>query len=310
MAQVIFNDDISTDKFGVRPKNDTLAIAETPILDHGKVALLAVYGSDALIADTARMSYGKGTKTSSSDTGLIRYLMRHRHTSPIEHAEVVFFLRVPIFVARQLVRHRTANINEYSARYSELSEDYYVPEIANIARQSELNKQGRDETLSSTDAMWVRDRIDRTQHNSLRDYQALISAYDVSRELSRVVSSVGTYTEMYWKCDLHNFLHFLKLRMDSHAQYEIRVMAEAMCACAKPFFPDTFAAWEDYVLNARTLSAMELKSIADFIKKCTYGWSVETWSESAYPKKQASMSAREYNEFKQFMDFINRTGEV
>jgi thymidylate synthase (FAD) len=291
MAEVTVNRSITFDKFGARPCDSKQSLAETPILDHGRVALLATYGSDQIIAETARVSYGKGTKSTSNEDGLIRYLMRHRHTSPIEHAEVVFFLRVPIFVARQLVRHRTANINEYSARYSELSDDFYVPAVQDISTQSDVNKQGRGKTLPEEIAEQLQWDIATSQQSSLSMYKMLIEEA-VSRELSRTVTSVGTYTEMYWKCDLHNFLHFLKLRMDSHAQYEIRVMANAMYECAKPFFPRTCDAWEDYVLNARTLSAMELQQLSELLKTGVY-------------HKHPKMTKREQDDFQALLDDLH-----
>lgn len=292
MASVTFNDKITRDKFGARPVDEESSLADVSILDHGKVALLVTYGSDKIIGETARMSYGKGTKHVSTGAGLLRYLMRHRHTSPIEHAEVVFFLRVPIFVARQLVRHRTANINEYSARYSELSDDFYVPTLDNIATQSQNNKQGRGDALPEEDAAQLQWDMHVSQQSGVNHYKHLLTE-GVSRELARTVTSVGTYTEMYWKCDVHNFLHFLKLRMDSHAQYEIRVMADAMYACAKPFFPETFAAWEDYVLNARTLSAMELRQLASLINTGGY-------------QQDPKMSKREHEDFLALLEQLDR----
>lgn len=280
-------------KWGAYP--DTAdALASTRILDHGAVALLSTYHSDQMIADTARVSYGKGTKQIKTEAGLIRYLMRHRHTSPFEHAEVTFYLRIPIFVARQLIRHRTANVNEYSARYSELSDDFYVPAADYLHEQSTTNKQGRGALLSPEAALNVQVEFLNAQQNGLQTYQRLLDQR-ISREVARVVTSVGTYTELYWKCDLHNFLHFLKLRMDSHAQQEIRDVATAMYRCAEPFFPQTFAAWRDYVQNAYTLSAPERAALRELLQQ-------HLPSAASYPANTYGMSDREYADFKRFLD--------
>jgi len=276
------------DKYGARPVVEDSALASMPVLGDGCVVLLSTYGSDQSIADTARVSYGKGTKKSSNDRALLRYLMRHRHTSPFEHAEVSFYLRVPIFVMRQLVRHRTANINEYSGRYSEMLDEFYVPTASHMGHQSSTNKQGREGSFSSEDAHAAGTLMYHAQQKSYDTYQELLNM-DLSRELARTVTSVGMFTELYWKCDLHNFLHMLKLRTDVHAQQEIRDVANAMYACITPFFPDTISAWEDYVLNAHTFSSHELRILADLIN----------WREYTMygVSKSAGMSDRELVEF-------------
>lgn len=281
-------------KFGAFPTEDT-PLAAVDVHDYGHVGLLAVYGSDALIAQTARVSYGLGTKKTRSDASLLRYLVRHHHTSPLEHAEVVFYLKIPIFVARQLLRHRTANVNEYSARYSELSNEFYVPAEADLAPQSTDNRQGRAGSYTPDERTAIRDAMLHAQETGHRTYRDLLSTHNLSRELARITTSVGTYTEMYWKCDLHNFLHFLKLRMDAHAQQEIRDIATAMFECAAPFFPVTIAAWKDYVLHSHTLSAMELQMLSLVLRQYVP-------ADVTYPTNLfAHMSDREHREFQSFL---------
>lgn len=281
------------DKFGVRPTDTNNPISESSALDLGRVALLAVYGSDEMIADTARVSYGKGTKKSRDRRALIRYLVRHRHTSPLESAEVVFYLKAPIFVIRQLIRHRTANVNEYSARYSELSDDFYVPPVSYLGTQSTTNMQGRDGAVDPIRGESIRANFYSAQQNAMDSYKQLLGD-GISRELARVVTPVGVYTELYWKCDLHNFLHFLKLRMDPHAQQEIRDYANIMCMLAQPHFPDVFDAWRDYVLNARTLSALEFRALRALLKD-------HVPPVASYPT-DLKMSDREKADFRALLD--------
>jgi len=258
------------------------------ILDHGIVTLLDVFGDDSRIAESARVSYGKGTKKTSNDAALIRYLMRHHHTSPFEMCEVLFYLKVPIFVARQLVRHRTANINEVSGRYSELTNEMYVPEQTQLGPQSPTNHQGRASVDPSLHTRRAELEIAQSNHEAFQSYDRLLTVHEVSREISRIVLPVSTYTELYWKCDLHNLFHFLKLRMDSHAQYEIRVMAEAMLQLIEPHFPQATRAFRDYILNARTLSQTEQRLLSVMISQ-----SVPSFEEA----KKLKMSEREYDEF-------------
>jgi thymidylate synthase (FAD) len=303
---VRFWGDNTIDKFGARPNDPDAALASARILDHGNVTLLSTYGSDLSICEAARVSYGKGTVSKRDPEALLRYLMRHRHTSPFEQAEVTFFLRVPIFVARQLIRHRTANVNEYSARYSELSDDFYIPAPTHVATQSTTNRQGSGESLD--DAMSEKlesAQIDilQSQQNGVETYHRLLTTHGVSRETARIVTSVGTYTEMYWKCDLHNFLHFLNLRMDAHAQQEIRDLATAMYWCARPFFPIVVDAWNDYVRNSYTLSAAECRMLGDILRRCNRpgdprgGTVRESWPNNTY-----DMSDREHATFRSFLD--------
>jgi len=285
----------TADKFGARPENPDTALASMPVHDNGHVALLSVYGSDELIVDAARISYGKGTKSTRSTAALIRYLLRHKHTSPFEQAEVTFVLRAPIFVVRQLIRHRTANVNEYSARYSELSNEFYLPGRTHLAEQSKTNKQGRQKKSLEDRHDAVQMEFVQAQQNGIDTYQRLLTKHNVARELARVVTSVGTYTELYWKCDLHNFMHFLNLRMDEHAQQEIRDYANIMYQCALPFFPISFQAWNDYVRNSYTLSAAERRMLGDILR-------AHVTTNTAWPTNTYGMSDREYAEFKSFLD--------
>jgi thymidylate synthase (FAD) len=239
-----------------------MEIQETKIHEHGFVRLVDTMGSDGDIADAARVSYGKGTRAVSDNRNLIRYLMRHKHTSPIEMASVKFHLKLPIFIMRQLIRHRTASVNEYSGRYSVMSDDFYVPEKEYVKPQSQTNKQGSDGDLADSWKDKYKQIIrDITLRTSIA-YKALVDpgfgTLGLSRELSRIVLPVSNYTECYWKIDLHNFFHFCRLRMDSHAQQEIRDYAIAMYELAKPHFPIATEAFEDYSLGSKSFSRMEM----------------------------------------------------
>lgn len=269
---------------------------KTHILDHGQVVLLDVFGTDARIAEAARVSYGKGTKKISNDNALIRYLVRHRHTSPLEMCEVLFYLKVPIFVARQLVRHRTANINEVSGRYSEMPEEMYVPEEPQLGPQSAINNQGRADTEVSIQTRRARLEISHATTEAFQSYDRLLTLNNVSKEISRIVLPLSAYTELYWKCDLHNFFHFCKLRMDAHAQYEIRVMANAMFASVEPFFPLATAAFRDYILNTKTLSSAEQQLLASMLASPSL--------PSSQDAKALGMSEREHTEFVQWIQTL------
>lgn len=233
------------------------------VLNHGFVRLVDVMGDDSSIVQAARVSYGVGTKTVNDDNGLIRYLLRHRHTTPFEMVEFKFHMRMPIFVARQLIRHRTASVNEYSGRYSEMPELFYEPKIDRLTKQSITNKQGSSlESINVPE--YYQGHFAGEQRNSYNNYKTYLDT-GMSKELARINLPLSTYTEWYWKIDLHNLFHCLKLRMDSHAQYEIRVFAEAMAQYVKQRVPIAYAAFEDYHLNAMTLSAVEVKAIQNFI---------------------------------------------
>ena len=248
------------------------------LLDHGFVALVNHMGNDSDIVQSARVSYGAGTKTVNEDRGLIRYLMRHRHTTPFEMVEFRFICKMPIFVARQWIRHRTANVNEYSGRYSVMVDEFYVPELQHIAPQSTQNHQGRAGDMSTQDQYAAQQAIVKANQDSYRRYQELLGektgpeAADftddfngIAREMARGVLSVNNYTEWYWKCDLKNLLGFLALRMDHHAQYEIQVFANAMYDLIKPYVPMALEAFDDYELHASHISRMETEAIQQLL---------------------------------------------
>ena len=228
-------------------------------LDKGFVRLIDVMGDDASIVQAARVSYGSGTKKVHEDRGLIRYLLRHAHTTPFEMVEFKFHVKLPIFVARQWIRHRTANVNEYSGRYSEMKDEFYTPAVQDIRPQSVSNKQGRsDETLPDGMAEQAAQAFKKGQDDAYAQYQEFLEQ-GIAREIARINLPVSNYTEWYWKIDLHNLFHFLRLRIDAHAQYEIRVFAEAIAELVKPFVPHAWEAFEDYILNAHRLTAPEIK---------------------------------------------------
>ena len=227
-----------------------------PCLDHGFIRLVDNMGGDDAIVQAARVSYGKGTRKVSQDRGLIRYLLRHRHTTPFEMVEFKFHCKMPIFVARQWVRHRTANINEYSLRYSEARDEFYIPDEKHILFQSKLNKQGRSGEVSADLKKKVQDYFREISDRSYAVYSELNEA-GIARELARAVLPVNIYTEWYWKNDLHNILHFLSLRMDPHAQYEIRIYAEAMAKIVKQIAPFAYEAFQDYVVGGMRFSSIE-----------------------------------------------------
>ncbi|TAL68464.1 MAG: FAD-dependent thymidylate synthase [Bacteroidetes bacterium] len=236
-------------------------------LDKGFVRLVDFMGTDDSIVQAARVSYGKGTKSVRADRELIRYLMRHRHTSPFEMVEFKFHVKLPIFVARQWIRHRTANVNEYSGRYSEMKDEFYIPDIEQIRTQDTVNRQGRgDSVLPQYQAEEINEMLSKTQQKLFEEYKSMLDM-DIARELARINLPLSTYTEWYWKIDLHNLLHFLKLRLDFHAQYEIRVYAAAMGELIKPIVPSTYEAFEDYMINSETFSSKEINIIKTLINK-------------------------------------------
>jgi thymidylate synthase (FAD) len=260
---------------------------EYKCLDKGFVRLVDVMGDDNSIVQAARVSYGKGTKTYNEDRGLIRYLMRHSHTSPFEMVELKFHIKLPIFVARQWIRHRTANVNEYSGRYSEMRDEFYLPEASEIRSQSSENKQGRsDNELSQLVINQILQKMQNLQKASYSDYIYYLEN-DLARELARINLPLSTYTEWYWKIDLHNLFHFLKLRMDTHAQYEIRVYANTIADILKQILPISYEAFEDYELSAIRFSKNELDVLADIINKeklkniqaSDYGFNKSEWKE-------------------------------
>ncbi|MSR45378.1 MAG: FAD-dependent thymidylate synthase [Phycisphaerales bacterium] len=240
---------------------------EKRVLDHGFVALIdcmprfAPVGktADYSIVQAARVSYGEGTKQVNEDRGLVRYLLRHRHTTPFEMVEFKFHIAMPIFVARQWIRHRTANVNEYSARYSIVPDRFYRPTAEAVRAQSTSNRQGGDGLVDAGTAEEFLQLLDRAEA-LYKDYLGLTEK-GVAREMARAALPVSVYTEWYWKCDLHNLFHFLSLRMDPHAQYEIRVFADAMYELIKPIVPISCEAFEDYRLGAMHLTKLEIEAI-------------------------------------------------
>jgi len=229
----------------------------------GFVKLLDVMGDDEEVENSARISYGDGTRKVNQTRNLIRYLMRHKHTSPFEMCEVKFHLKLPIFVMRQLVRHRTANLNEYSGRYSVMSNEFYLPEGDYLAKQSTTNNQGRGEVLEQQGLLQF--EFNRIYDGASMAYQVLLE-HDLSREVARALLPVANYTECIWKIDLHNFFHFVKLRSDSHAQREIRDYADAMYELVKPNFPICCEAFEDYIQGATTFSKQEMGVIKELLE--------------------------------------------
>lgn len=242
------------------PNADAHLDREYPVLDKGFVRLVDYLGGDARIVQAARVSYGAGTKTVREDAALIDYLVRHKHTSPLEQVVLTFHLKMPIFVARQWIRHRTARLNEISGRYSVMKDEFYLPEAREVRRQSLVNKQGRsqDDVPAELQERTL-ELLKAGQENAFAGYQELLDE-DVARELARVNLPLSLYTEMYWQVDLHNLFHFLKLRLDAdHAQYEIRVYAEVLADLARAVAPAAYEAFEEHILHARTFSRSELE---------------------------------------------------
>lgn len=259
-----------------------------PVLDHGFVRVIDYMGDDSAIVQAARVSYGAGTKHVQNDEGLIRYLMRHWHSTPFEMCEVKLHVKLPVFVARQWIRHRTANVNEYSARYSILDREFYIPEPGQLAAQSTVNNQGRGEVLSGAESARVLDMLKQDAATSYDHYEQMLSQegqQGLARELARMNLPMNIYTQWYWKTDLHNLFHFLRLRADAHAQFEIRVYAEEIARVTKDWVPLAYAAFEDYRMGGVTLSA---KAIA-VLKRRLNGENVE--------QGDSGMSKGEWREF-------------
>jgi len=266
-----------------------------PVLDHGFVRIIDYMGDDAAIVQAARVSYGKGTTKVSDDAGLLNYLLRHRHSTPFEMCEIKYHIKLPIFIARQWIRHRTANVNEYSARYSVLDREFYIPDQVNLATQSQSNRQGRGEVLEGKEAVAVLDLLRDDAENNYNHYVEMLNEDEsghiidesrdgLSRELARMNLTLNTYTQWYWKIDLHNLLHFLSLRADEHAQYEIRVYAEAIMETVKRWCPITYDAFIDHRVNSVTLSGKAIQ----VVKKMIDGVSIE--------QEESGLSKREWRE--------------
>lgn len=269
-----------------------------PVLDHGFVRVVDYMGDDAAIVQAARVSYGRGTKRTSEDSGLIAYLMRHAHTTPFEMCEIKFHVKLPIFVARQWIRHRTANVNEYSARYSILDREFYVPQYEVLAAQSSSNRQGRGQTVSETDAGEITRLLIRDAQNAFDSYHWLLNEDDegkaidpnrpgLARELARLNLPLSAYTQWYWKIDLHNLFNFLKLRSDEHAQHEIREYANVMLRIVEAWVPMAFKAFTEYRRDAANLSASAL----DVVKRLLNGEVVTRETSNLSPREWRELNA-------------------
>ncbi len=277
------------------PALEAMLFEAVPVLDHGFVRVVDYMGDDAAIVQAARVSYGRGTRAANEDKGLIRYLMRHRHSTPFEMCEIKFHVKLPIFVARQWIRHRTANVNEYSARYSILDREFYLPAPEHLAAQSAVNRQGRGDILQGEEAARV---LDLLREDATRNYDHYLemlnedeqgtkrdeSRAGLARELARMNLTLNAYTQWYWKTDLHNLFHFLSLRADAHAQYEIRAYAEAMMGMAEAWVPIATGAFRDYRLGAVTLSAQMLGVVkrmvaGEAVEQAGSGLSKREWRE-------------------------------
>ena len=274
---------------------EALLFQAIPVLDHGFVRVIDYMGDDAAIVQAARVSYGRGTRPVSEDAGLIRYLMRHRHSTPFEMCEIKYHVKLPIFVARQWIRHRTANVNEYSARYSILDREFYLPAPEHLAAQSAVNRQGRGDVLAGEEAAHVLDLLREDATRCYDHYAEMLnedamgapsdpSRQGLARELARMNLTLNTYTQWYWKIDLYNLLHFLSLRADAHAQYEIRAYAEAMLGTVAAWVPVAHQAFLDYRLGAVTLSAQMLVVVrrmlaGETVEQANSGLNRREWAE-------------------------------
>ena len=277
------------------PELEKILYEAIPILDHGFIRVVDYLGDDSSIVQAARVSYGKGTKKVSTDAGLIKYLMRHWHSTPFEMCEIKYHVKLPIFIARQWIRHRTANVNEYSARYSILDKEFYLPAPENLAAQSQINRQGRGYILEGEHAKKVLDLLKSDAERTYENYENMLNErYDgtiidekktgLARELARMNLTLNTYTQWYWKTDLLNLMNFLRLRSDDHAQYEIRAYADAMLDIVKKWVPITYEAFMDYRVGGTEVSAKGKEIIQKLIK----GENISV--------KQSGLSKREWNE--------------
>ena len=272
------------------PALEAMLYEAVPVLDHGFVRVVDYMGDDAAVVQAARVSYGRGTRRVSEDSGLIRYLMRHRHSTPFEMCEIKYHIKLPIFVARQWIRHRTANVNEISARYSILDREFYLPAPEHLAVQSSDNRQGRGAVLEPEQSAHVLDLLRADAEQTYATYTHLLNDEAdparpaLARELARINLTLNTYTQWYWKADLHNLLGFLALRADSHAQYEIRAYADAMLQTVAAWVPQTYAAFQEYRVGAVTLSASMLAVVrrrlaGEAVMQETSGLSKREWTE-------------------------------
>ena len=276
-----------------------------PVLDHGFIRVVDYMGDDTSIVQAARVSYGKGTKKVSTDSGLIKYLMRHWHSTPFEMCEIKYHVKLPIFIARQWIRHRTANVNEYSARYSILDKEFYLPEPNHLAAQSQNNRQGRGDVLKGEQAKKVLDLLKSDAEKTYENYEMMLNEkYDgsvidenkvgLARELARMNLTLNTYTQWYWKTDLLNLMNFLRLRADDHAQYEIRAYADVMLDTVKKWVPITYEAFMDYRVGGTEVSAKGKSVIQKLIK----GQNITI--------EESDLSKREWNELMEAFDLKDK----
>ncbi len=277
------------------PELEKILYEAMPVLDHGFVRVVDYMGDDTSIVQAARVSYGKGTKKVSTDSGLIKYLMRHRHSTPFEMCEIKYHIKLPIFIARQWIRHRTANVNEYSARYSIMDKEFYVPSKENLAAQSTNNRQGRGNLINGTQADSILKILKDDAERNYQHYEEMLNEkYDgtiiddkkqgLARELARMNLTLNSYTQWYWKTDLLNLLNFLALRADSHAQFEIREYADTMMSTVKKWVPISYDAFIDYRVGAMEISAKGKAVIEKLLKgkNCSFensGLSKREWNE-------------------------------
>ncbi|MEM1383710.1 MAG: FAD-dependent thymidylate synthase [Pseudomonadota bacterium] len=256
-----------------------------PVLDHGFVRVIDYMGDDAAVVQAARVSYGQGTRQARDDAGLIRYLMRHWHSTPFEMCELKLHVKLPVFVARQWIRHRTANVNEYSARYSILDREFYIPAPDHLAAQSTTNRQGRGETLDGAEAARVLELLKGDASRAYDHYEEMLGdEIGLARELARMNLPANIYTQWYWKIDLHNLFHFLRLRADPHAQYEIRAYAEVIGDLVRAWVPVCWQAFEDYRLNAAQFSGPAMTVLrrmlaGEAVEQAESGLSPGEWRE-------------------------------
>ena len=288
----------------VAPELEKILFDAIPVLDHGFIRVIDYMGDDTSIVQAARVSYGKGTKQVSTDSGLIKYLMRHWHSTPFEMCEIKYHVKLPIFIARQWIRHRTANVNEYSARYSILDKEFYLPKKENLAAQSKSNRQGRGDVLGGDQALEVLELLKSDAERSYDNYEQMLNQrYDgsvidenksgLARELARMNLTLNTYTQWYWKTDLLNLMNFLRLRVDHHAQYEIRAYADVMLNSLKRWVPITYEAFMDYRVGGLEISSKGRK----ILKKLITGKKISI--------EESALSKREWNELMSSFDLKN-----
>lgn len=282
----------------VSPALEDMLYSAVPVLDHGFVRVIDYMGDDAAVVQAARVSYGRGTRQVSQDAGLINYLMRHRHSTPFEMCEIKYHVKLPIFVARQWIRHRTANVNEYSARYSILDKEFYIPAQEHLSAQSTNNRQGRGDVLEGEEAARVMQLLREDSERAYEHYEEMLNEgpdgepldperSGLARELARMNLSLNFYTQWYWKTDLHNLMHFLSLRADSHAQYEIRVYADAMMESMRAWVPLCAAAFEQYRMGGANLSAAALETV----RRMLGGENVDQKSSGMAPREWRELMA-------------------